>query len=395
HAADFSSASFGHSANFSGASFGYRADFSGASFGNHTDFSGASFGGSANFSGASFGGSADFSGASFGGIAGFSDTRFGRFAYFSDANFEGSVFFKGTDRDQQETRLTELAKQQIEEEGERETWIKAQLEDGYLNKLTSISFCRTRFGGKTDFKDRIFEDFANFSHAKFDQPPRFENCEGMERLDVTGAQFSFTGERPKYWPWMSEAKNQRGWTTDSNIPTQLRILRKQMEDIKAHDAERDLFIAERQAERGVLISESPDAPGTFGVLLLFYLYQKLSDCGRSARLPAVWLLWKSYAFFLGYLLLAQFGCIKWEKQKATLGDFVADIFSFTLGHALPFLSSLSKVQEDLLTKLFGSGPQGQIDMPLIMQFASTIQSLIGALLLFLFLQAIRNHFRLR
>jgi len=44
-------------------------------------------------------------------------------------------------------------------------------------------------------------------------------------------------------------------TTDSRIPIRLRTLRKIVEDTKNHDLERDLYIEERKAERGVYLHQ--------------------------------------------------------------------------------------------------------------------------------------------
>jgi hypothetical protein len=115
------------------------------------------------------------------------------------------------------------------------------------------------------------------------------------------------------------------------------------------------------------------------------MYQALSDCGRSLSRPAMIFGFKFAIFFYVYLGLIPHGIE--ERWSAVL--------SFSIGHSLPFVSSLSKVQEDVLRRLFENCQDKLIHMPIGIEILSILQSLIGALLLFLFLQAVRNHFRLR
>jgi hypothetical protein len=60
------------------------------------------------------------------------------------------------------------------------------------------------------------------------------------RIDFTGAHVGF-------------AREFLHWTEDSRIPIRLRALRKIAEETKNHDLERDLYIEERKAERGVYL----------------------------------------------------------------------------------------------------------------------------------------------
>jgi hypothetical protein len=60
----------------------------------------------------------------------------------------------------------------------------------------------------------------------------------------------------------------RSWTSDSKIPIRLRALRKIAEETKNHDLERDLYIEERKAERGVNIGirgRESNSPRDMGV----------------------------------------------------------------------------------------------------------------------------------
>jgi hypothetical protein len=48
------------------------------------------------------------------------------------------------------------------------------------------------------------------------------------------------------------------WTEKSEVPLRLRRLRKIAEETKNHDLERDLYIEERKAERGVYLGQRWD-----------------------------------------------------------------------------------------------------------------------------------------
>ena len=92
------------------------------------------------------------------------------------------------------------------------------------------------------------------------------------------------------------------WTSDA-IPVRLRAFRKIAEETKNHDLERDLYIEERKAERGVYLRQRWDAlkkegwknwPRNAGRLAIhgFWifvmgLYWALADYGRNFVVPAL------------------------------------------------------------------------------------------------------------
>jgi hypothetical protein len=96
-----------------------------------------------------------------------------------------------------------------------------------------------RFDGEADFSNRGFQ-LADFTNACFYWPPNFDNVIGASQIDFTGAHFFFVPAGR----WLH-------WTENSRIPVRLRALRKIVEETKNHDLERDLYIEEREAERGV------------------------------------------------------------------------------------------------------------------------------------------------
>jgi hypothetical protein len=146
--------------------------------------------------------------------------------------------------------------------------------DAWNDRFLDISFSHARFDGVAVFSDRSFEKIANFTDARFYSPPDFEWCGGSARIDFTGAHVRFVppGKRP--------------WTEDSEILVRLRAFRKVAEETKNHDLERDLYIEERKAERGVywrqLFVELNKAPEE--------LKKKLEDIDEQQR--EVWSNWR-------------------------------------------------------------------------------------------------------
>ena len=112
----------------------------------------------------------------------------------------------------------------------------------------SISFSQARFLGRASFDERDFRREANFSASSFAVPPDFRATEHCENLDWTEVRFSFGC----YLRLGRFTIPVRGWTTQNDTVTRLRRLRGIAKEIHAVDAERDLFILERQAERGIL-----------------------------------------------------------------------------------------------------------------------------------------------
>src|SRR5262249_39179973 len=103
------------------------------------------------------------------------------------------------------------------------------------DRFSPIWFVGVRFFGDVDFSGRQFDGIADFSLARFDEPPRFDT---LVNVDLYGAKIGFTSRIP-------------GWTKRGDVATRLRQLRKLADDAKNHDLERDLYIEERKAERGI------------------------------------------------------------------------------------------------------------------------------------------------
>ena len=198
------------------------------------DFEGAAFGGGAWFQGAAFGGTADFDGAAFGG----------------DADFSGggaAPFDQGSLRKRAQTaaaRMPEESGKAYLDAIEKLLGRIQEVQGGARRQFRQITFASARFRGNANFADREFTASANFSHARFDQPPDFRGTTNQDQLDWAMARFGFAGR-------LFGLARLPGWTSDTEKATRLRRLRKIAADIHDHDAERDLFVLERKAERGI------------------------------------------------------------------------------------------------------------------------------------------------
>jgi hypothetical protein len=370
HMAIFTGVKFGDGAKFDGVSFGDETSFDGATFGNVTNFTGTIFGNETTFTNATFGNHANFTGARFGNYvrfvgtrfsdevcfinavfnvkATFADANFGNRARFDEAtfgkwvNFEGAVF------------------------GDETNFRRTVFDDG-------ASFAYTIFGGWVYFDGATFMGKADFERTRFDRPPNFNDANGCEYLSIVDTQFRIRRDIFQ-------------WTEDSRVVSNLRHLRGVAEKIHAIDAERDLFILERMAERGVLWKNWWDGnwksrllgwwrPASATVLMFFYW--ALSNCGRSIFWPLAWLGIANYGASFVY---------GWLVPKATREQ----LWTLTLAGALPFgevnKTALGKVAENL----FADGV-----IPPTVQALAIGQGVVNALLVFLLALALRNHFKVK
>ena len=86
----------------------------------------------------------------------------------------------------------------------------------------------------------------------------------------------------------------------------------------------------------------------------------------------------------------------WDVQADVVSfNIPADVVSFTLGQALPFVGGSNPERADLYRRLFARAASAGIDMPLWLEFVGTLQQLVGVALLFVIGLALRNRFRMK
>ncbi len=442
----FEESIFGERASFNKAVF-ERAHFQSSLFGDDTSFELSIFAALAQFNNTEFGAGTCFRGTAFCTRAGFENATFGDHTSFEGVErqtlidiandrakmlppeFASIVLERAQLSDPSVFERASFAGAVFSSDQHRYAtmWsIASNTRAKILEGLKEILRCiRVLFYSNDGFKDagptganftgRSIKNLADFSRVRFEQPPDFQSVEPASALDFAKSRFSFQATS---WPYF------RYWTTRTNTLTRLRRLRKIAKDIDENDVERDLFILQKMAERGVawhvwwddvlhgwgiyhLIksrlkaghedfqslrgshlrklarSLSVAIRGFWGPLLhtvLVFLYRYSSDFGRSITLPAMW------------FVVFMFTFARWYSQYTSepRRDFWnADLLAFSFGHSFP-ISPLARGSFDVFSDLlFPNGMPPEV-------LAMTIgQTLVQTIMLFLVVLALRNYFRLR
>jgi hypothetical protein len=190
----------------------------------------------------------------------------------------------------------------------------------------------------------------------------------------------------------------------------LRGLRKIAEDTKNHDLERDLYIEERKAERGVyvtqLIEELKKAPWVekplIAVRLLIQVlwiivmsfYWALSDYGRNPVLPLIWLIGSVFFFDWRYTkVLAPL----MPKVCPLGGQYERALGMLALGNAVPFVGPLTidtKIKEFLFCPTNAASCLPPVP-PEGFQLLVIFQNLFSITCVFFIGLALRNYFKIK
>ena len=266
------------------------------------------------------------------------------------------------------------------------------------DRFLGIMFWRARFDGNADFSDRTFEEATDFTDAHFDSPLNFDAATNAARIDFFGAYIGFVP---------------RGrllhWTSDAKVPFRLRALRKLAEETKNHDLERDLYIEERKAERGVYLRQRWEVLkkegwknwprniarlATYSLwILVMWSYWALADYGRSFVRPLMALI--ASVFFFDWCYTKVFArlmakALDVEKYKQAVG-------MLALGNSLPFVGPLTI---DAKIKEFLFCPNGAASClppipPAGFQLLVIFQNLFSIACVFFIGLALRNYFKIK
>jgi uncharacterized protein YjbI with pentapeptide repeats len=456
---DLSGAAFSYATNLSGAVFGYGTNlscatfrgvtnFPRATFGDHVDLSGVAFEYGPNFSGATFGSEANLSGATFGSAvaakftkatfgngANLSGASFGNEADFSDAIFEGSVDLSAQSKDDWREKISKLpavseTMRSWPQERQQQFWEghqKVHQTGAGPDVFRRISFARARFRGIADFSGRNFSARCDLTGAWFDQPPEFHDCEATGHIDFYGIRFfrersqvagrttdnnemirlrglrKLADEIAKFF---RERSKSAGWTTNSDVAIRLRAFRKLADETGNHDLERDLYIEERKAERGIALAEYW-REGKTALLLAHCLwiavmgiYWLLADYGRSVIRPLLVLVLSIFVFHASYSMLLT------SPSTSNEVNLKRAVWAFTIANAVPFVGTLTLEKEVKGLILCAAAPPEPVEMEdstptcapvptVTFQLLVLGQSIISGLLVFFIALALRNYFKLR
>jgi uncharacterized protein YjbI with pentapeptide repeats len=363
---------------FYGARFGPGANFTGAVFEGVAVFQRAAFGGDASFAGAVFRDEANFVGAQFAGGASFVGAAFAKLLQCERARFAGAVSFAA----QPETP-----------------------------PLPHAAFRHARFGGAASFAERRIGERADFAYAVFGTPPDFADVAGREHIDFQGTRFRL---REGLVP---------GWTTRLGTLAAIRRLRGIAREGNNDAAARDLRVLERRAERGIAWRNAHEAVwaepmrklGLYARALtatvLLFFYGALSDCGRSAARPLLWLaLVNAAAYYAIQALAKPSSTAVGRAARGTWGWIKSQFVSTPPTSATTSSATLSADQQRSLFEFWWPGPVpgsvtratyekavltlfGAEGLPPAVYVVQAGQAALNLLLVLLLALAVRNHFR--
>ncbi len=362
---------------------------------------------------------ANFTGGAFGDRANFAGAAFGELARFDDTVFKGRVEITGIPFGKWGAFQARLAVGHPHKGG----W---QLHGPGPDSLLSISFARARFDDGANFSGRSFYDAADFTNARFYSPPDFDAAASAARIDFSGVHIGFV-----------PPGRLLHWTSESKVPVRLRRLRKIAEETKNHDLERDLYIEERKAERGVylhqllgldelkknlegineqkkhvwlewrlqrracnahwlrILAKPNKITRLFAHLLwiaVMGVYWALADYGRSFIRPTAWLIASGFFFYWRYTeILAQV-----MAKAPDIEKYKQAVRMLALGNTVPFVGPLtidSKVKEFLFCS--GCNCPDPILPPEGYQWLVLGQNLVSIILVFFIGLALRNYFKIK
>jgi uncharacterized protein YjbI with pentapeptide repeats len=429
----FEDATFRGSANFYFAGFLAGARFDRAQFRSSAIFQSAVFNGDGVFNSGTDTRTRN-SGAVFGGYTSFIGARFlvphphDPFAGRGEARFDG-VTFTGEALFRAATFCADATFARATFEGD------ASFEGALPCDLISVGAARaTEFRSGADFSEVIFDGSASFATANFHGDASFHSVVGRGDLLLSDAVFAhvpdFLGASlagllrldnvvtPRY-PWF-------GWCPSKDAPARFRELKRRAGEAHDHDRQLEFFAQEIRTSRFHAKGRTGFVPRVWELRFWFgLLYGTFSNFGRSLwRPPLFWavLLLGFGAFYLGehdemrkaradsgsgvLMAYAQTTlsalrnpptCRQHKDQLFANTNAVAEALNLSLANGLLFEGGRSNGSRRTNGCLFGVEAIGEQEYPRVSSAvfrASVAQGLASAVLIFLFLLAVRNLLRL-
>jgi hypothetical protein len=344
--ATFASATFSDDAYYANATFSSDATFVSASFSGNADFGGATFSKSAIFVSATFTKNADFGGAGFSGNATFDGAAFFQDAYFVGTAFSGNADFANCT----------LAADSI--------FVGATFK-------SSTSFTEANFQSDARFIGIKVERAFDMAGAKFAKVPFFNQADFKQAPDLDAVAFPLPGFRRK---------------GDPGIIPLYRAIRRMAVQGSDYEREQMAFKGEIRCKRWT--EHKPWHPAFwFGLA-----YDALSDFGRSIARPmaigaASWL-----AFAAAYFWNAGVPLPEWGAACASDGAPRAlKALTLSAANSLPLIGSS---RGEIATQFY----TGCLQLPHIPAWSPILQisqTLWSTVLIFLFLLALRNQFKIK
>lgn len=383
HNLSFENCNFGSNANFMCTKFGEHTSFQSAIFGDNTNFVKANFGSNTSFLYAKFGDSTNFMDASFGSNTSFNDVVFGKLSVFKDVTFGCATEFIRASFDEDANFISSTF-------GVKTDFTHASFEFTQFNEASFAGdtfFMHAKFRGYSSFDRMKLKSNFNIARAEFLEVPSFEGVENAKCIRLNHATFRLNSGLVQ-------------WTGKESVIRRLQSLRGVADINHATNEVRDLFILERQAERGILwagwrenkLSISKLRQALQSTILLFF-YWLLADFGRSVFRPIFAFYGVNYGFYFLYQKLYE--GILFVNVKSALQDY-------TITNSIPFGRLLNPAFEQSLKTLFevatidksGTIISRYFDISMTYQLTGIAQSIVSGVLIFLTALGIRNYFRI-
>ena len=400
----FENATFTSPALFEHATFTGDAQFSGAAFKDDARFNSATFTGDAWFESATFIGHAWFAGARFAGLTWFEsttftgdahfervtfsqDARFGAATFIGDARFDSATFsgIAGFGETTFSSRAARFA----------DTTFSGKAE--FYNATFSSSntmFYGATFSGITWFMNATFENSTTFGRAKFLKEANFMGIKAERAFDMTGAAFTevpaFNQADLKQPPDLDDVRFplSRFWRAgDAELVPQYRALRRMAIQGADYEREQMAYKGELRARRWTV--DKWWSAGTW----IGLFYDAFADCGRSIVRPANAWLASILLFAAFYRQRAAAGV---EARCAEAGGAMVQALFLSVKNALVIFGGTrdARVNQAYLCLYNGSAEQPHI--PPTVTFVETLAQIpVSATLIFLFLLAVKNRFKIK
>ena len=350
---DFRELVFPHKANFNSVKIknGQRVDFFGATFHSDASFVTVNFPARADFREVEFRGDAIFRDSTFVSIARFNSARFFKTAGFRRVAFSDHAWFIGA-----------------------------------------------RFGGAAVFSEATFSKTASFSETVFTGLASFNWAESTGPFSLSEAEFGLVPDfsqmsfrapvRLDHLRVAQAARFQR--IGDKERAASYRALKKIAIESHDHLREQTFFASEARERRG------DDDPVGSPNWLFSFVYELLSDFGRSIARPIGWLILSLLGFAAATATYVpadvRDGC-KWQSSWLLPEIYVSFL------HSLPIVGfGRGEKRDQALICLFGTTGEMGAEKPNVSPAWDMLfigQNIWSAILIFLFLLAVRNHFRIK
>ena len=418
---DFEGHTFHGLANFRDVCFPGNVSFKGATFCRFADFGNVRFHGRVFFDAACFSEGGTFENVIFKEYLGFLGTKFEGSVCFACATFDGFVSFA-------HSKFNDLAIF----DGKTLDSGKCQYKGRFANTASfkhvifsgAATFCETMFSKEADFESATFAGHTEFNGTKFYNRAVFSSARSESAFSLAGTCFEQVPDfRQAHFLEAPNLDNVvvRPGNDDLTRASRYRALKRLA--VQAHDHIRELeyFANEIKARR------NHEDQWRHARWWVGWLYQFLSNFGRSMSRPVlVWGL-LTILFASSYLLVSVAPAVdegKAQAVKATTGSpaFISALFSsaclvgpghqwsaalrLSICNGLPFpgVGSTEKLSQTYAC-LYGihgdAQPAGELPVrftpviPDLAEYLSMVHTLLSLLLIFFFLFAVRNHFRIK